>query len=136
MEVGHHNSNFALAAHGFDAIELRPQCSESSGVSLFLIHASRPVLADLLLDRGALRRWFGGDLEHRLVDECLVPQLELPKGSPEYFVRGHGIVSDPAVARVPIKIGAGIDRSIYLLRIEVIKLDCFAGVLRWGGLSE
>ena len=67
--------------------------------------------------------------------ESLIPQLKLPEGVPENFIWRHGIVGDPAIARVLIKIGARIDRRVDLLRIEVIELGSGLGVLR-GRLRE
>ena len=109
MEIGHYLNHLGLTAHGVDPLQLRPQGGEGVRISLFLIRARRPVITDLLLDRRTLIGWLGRYFEYRLVEEGLVPQLKLPEGVPEDFIRRYGIVGDPAVARVLIKIGARID---------------------------
>src|SRR5208283_4776855 len=114
-----------------------PQGGEGSGISLFLICASRPIFADFLFNRRELRGWLGCDFEYCLANEGLIPQLQLPERSPEHFICRHGIVSNPTIARVSIKIGTGIDRRIDVLRIEVIKLrGRFVGALRGRGLGK
>src|SRR5579872_3486455 len=118
MEIGHHVSDLTLVGHGFNPLQLRLQGGESCRISLRLIGASGPVIADLLLHRRALARWLGRDLKYGLVEKRLVPQLKLPEGVPENFVWRHGIVRDPAIARVLVEIGARIDRSVNPLRVE------------------
>jgi hypothetical protein len=137
MEIGHNLNHVGLIAHGLNAIQLRAQGGEGIRVSLFLIGAGRPVVSDFPLDRGALGGWLRRYFEYGLVEEGLVPQLQLPEGIPEHFIGGNRIVGDPAIARVRIEIGARIDRCIDHFRIEVIKLRSrFSGVLRWRCLAE
>ena len=71
--------DLTLAGHGFNALQLRLQGGERSRISLLLIGTRRPVIADLRLDRRACARWLGRDLKHGLVEERLVPQLQLPE---------------------------------------------------------
>src|SRR5580704_8639121 len=49
MQVGYGFNDLTLAGHGLNPVQLRPQGGEGSRISLFLIGARGPVIADLLL---------------------------------------------------------------------------------------
>src|SRR5579872_3000192 len=135
MKIGDDVNNLILGGHGFNALQLSLQAGEGSRIPLFLIRTRGPVITDLLLNLRTLCGWLRCNLKHRLMQEALVPQLQLSEGVPENFIGRNRIVRDPAIARVLVKISAGIDRSVDLLRVEVIKLGP-RGILRSCGLRE
>jgi hypothetical protein len=96
--------------------------SSAWAFSLRLVQASRPIIAHLLLHRGAVGLWLSRDLEHRLMNERRVPQLEFAKSTPVNLVGRDRVVGDPALARVLIEVSAGIHRGVHILCIEMVEL--------------
>src|SRR5882724_3673091 len=107
-----------------NALQLRLESFGKGGFNRAFIHATLPVVADLLLHRGSTL-FLGRGRFQCLAQHCLIPLLQRTGYAPGRAVRRNGIGSKKFAASVLVKIRAGIDLGIYLVSAQVLKLGQF-----------
>src|SRR6185295_14826467 len=100
-----------------DRVEIALQRSEPGPLDGVEVHAGLEVVADLALDRGALaigpRR-----LLEQAPEEALIVLVELAVDAPARLVGGDRVALLPAVARVGVEVGAGVERAVHRRQVE------------------
>jgi len=91
-----------------NALQLRLESFGKGGFNRAFIHATLPVVADLLLHRGSTL-FFGRGRFQCLAQHCLIPLLQRTGYAPGRAVRRNGIGGKEFAASVLVKICAGID---------------------------
>ena len=125
MQVGDLQRDFFLRFQGGDARQFRLQRLQAGGFDAAFVHAGGPVVANLLLDGGALGI-VGAGGDHGFAQQIFVPQLKAATCAPVDLIRGNGIGGQPFVAGVLVEIVAGIERFVGRVWVEVLELGRFS----------
>ena len=104
-----------------DAVEHWLQWGEPGTVDSGFVHAGGEVIADLLVDGGAVCRRTGGLLQ-RLAHSGDVPQGERIEGAPSRLVGRNRVRLQPLAARVLEEIRTGIQIPVDHCRIKLFQL--------------
>ena len=114
-----HKLRFLLQVVNAFQFELESFCR--SGFNLALIHAARPVVADLLF-RGGASLLLGRGRFQRLAHHGFIPLEQRPGDAPSGLVGRNGIGGKKFAASVLIKVRTGIDLRIDLVGAQVLEL--------------
>src|SRR5262252_9090453 len=108
-------------------MKFRGEVTKAAFLNDFLIHASRPKVSHLLLNRSAACR-FDRSVFHRLAQDCIVPNPQGAKGTPTPLIWRNGISREELVARELVKILTRVYGAVDLVGIKCSSLGCFSGV--------
>ncbi len=119
MKVRDFKREILLALERCDAVEFCLQRLETCGFDAALVHACRPVVANLLLDRAAIASALAGRL-HGVAKHAFVPDFEAASGAPIDLVGRNRISSQPLAAREFVEVVTGIERLVDHVGIEAL----------------
>src|ERR1035438_5150313 len=132
VHVGNLRNDLLLGLYGCNAFHLGLQRCGPFFLDRALVHAGRIIVANFLLDDGALSGRLC--LVEEVAQDVEIVFIQLVEATPSCLVRRNGIVLYPVSARILIEIDTGIDGLVDGRQVEVGDL---LGKLRGrGGLGH
>ena len=129
VQAGNFRSQIFFRLHFCNCFQVGLQRLQTLLLNSGLVHARPVVVADFLLNGGAVFALDRG-LFQNVFQDVLTALGQLIESAPTGAVGGNGVLILPAAASVGVKIVAGIDGLIEHVRV---KTDALGGGRRWRG---